>query len=256
MKAITQHGATEALRYLPSNLVIPADDHRSWLLVAADLLSAKAQQVGVTPLISNDFNELLLVNQRARAAGTWDAIIRTVDPRFRRLDASNAFWVRGVAASGDVVSVQAAALFDCFDRSFGERFEDLSLFYDDAREAPADEVASCISPVANDTRGSVVWMLAGWTRPDYRGRGLLSLLNRVGKLHSWCRWRPDCFAGVAEPDIVPTWSTRKIGDRYMDPEPCIHWNMPENGRTILHFIRWEPVHFWTDIHQIMKPVSN
>jgi hypothetical protein len=154
--------------------------------------------------------------------------------------------MRAANARGEVVAVQVAALLDCDARSFGTRLADLSAFYDRRSNAAPGEWCRVTSALAHATFGRVVWTFGGWARPDYRGKGLLPLLNRVGKLAAWSRWEPDCFVGVVEPAILPFWSTARIGPRTLEDAAGIEWHGPEGEHAPMHFMRFSRDQFQAD----------
>ncbi|HEV7371006.1 MAG TPA: hypothetical protein VGO20_18040, partial [Arenibaculum sp.] len=87
----------------PSPFVVlpaPTGPDAPILSAAQDVLLARAADQGVRIHLSHGFGDLLRVNERAIAAGTWDAIIRTVDCRFRRLGPDNAFWLAALDDEG------------------------------------------------------------------------------------------------------------------------------------------------------------
>jgi len=151
-----------------------------------------------------------------------------------------------------VVAVQAAALFDCTALSIGERFAGMTVFYDQPeRDAPAEEWCTCTSAAAHATKGRVVWTLAGWTRPDYRGRALFPLFQRVNKLVCWATWGPvDAFVSVCDPPIRPNWTEAKMGPRYMDAEPSITYRQQGLGELPMHFIAFSPAQFFGDLAHV------
>ncbi len=191
---------------------------------------------------------LLAVNDRARAAGTWDEILPAASVRRRSLNPSNAYWIDGRSADGETVTVQAGLLYDCRERSIGQRFADLSVFYDaPEQQAPAGEFCDVTSEVALGLRGRVVWTNAGWTKPGAGKRGLFRTAQRANKLASWLLWQPDAMISVVDPDIVPVWSPERMGIWHMDPAPTITFNQAGVGLLPMHFVLFSRSHFFGDL---------
>ncbi|MBP2230796.1 hypothetical protein J2847_004105 [Azospirillum agricola] len=229
------------------------------LTAARDALCASAEQVGVTLWINPDMEGLLEVNARAMVEGSWDAILPAASPRCRKLDASNAYWIDGRSPEGETVTVQAGLLYDCRERSLGQRFVDLTVFYDEPTlQAPAGEWCEVSSEAALGLGGRVVWTNAGWTHPDWRRgkRGLFKTAQRANKLASWLLWQPDAMVSVVEPHIVPVWAEKHMGIRYMDPETTITYHQIGNGTFPMHFVLFNRSHFFGDLAMLaMEEVS-
>lgn len=232
------------------SLPIPAGPLSGLLAAGRDRLCDLAAEAGVTLHVNSDMRGLLAVNEAAMAAGTWDKILPAADARCRRLDPSNAYWIQGVDAAGEAVTVQAGLLYDCHERSIGERFADLTVSYDDpAAQAPEGERCEVTSEAALALRGRIVWTNAGWTHPDWRRgkRGLFRTAQRANKLVGWLLWQPDAFVSVVDPDIVPVWAEHRMGHRHLDPEPCIHYHQIGVGHLPLHFVAFSRAHFLGDL---------
>lgn len=234
-----------------SQLPVPEGPLAGLLAAARDRLSAQAAGRGVTLSVEADMHALLRVNEAAVAAGSWEPILPAANPLCRTLTPANAFWIRGCNAAGDTVTAQAGLLYDCTARSIAERFDDMTVFYDrPAEQAPAEEWCRCTSAAARETKGWVVWNVAGWTRPDFQGKGLFPLGYRVNKLASWLLWTPTSFMSVVDPDILPVWAERKMGARYMDPEPAITFNQVGLKTLPMHFVLKNRAQFFGDLAQL------
>lgn len=237
-----------------TDLAIPPGPLAGLLAAARDALAAGAAERGVRIEISTDFDELLAVNLRETAAGTWYPMLPASDPRLRRLDAANSFWLRGCDAAGAVVSVQAAVLEDATD-SVGGRLADLSAFYGDrAAAAPDGEWCACLSATALATAGRSVFSQGGWTRPDFRGLRLFPLFHRVARLVSWVWWEPDVLWGVIQANAVEAWKETLMGPRYLDDTPTITYQRAA-GRHELRFLRFTPAQILGDLAVVARTVN-
>jgi hypothetical protein len=231
-----------------ADLPVPVGPLSGLLTSARDHLCALAESAGVTLWVNPHMEGLLAVNDRARAAGTWDEILPAASVRHRTLNPSNAYWIDGRSADGETVTVQAGLLYDCRERSLGQRFADLSVFYDDPQQqAPAGEFCDVTSEVALGLRGRIVWTNAGWTKPGAGKRGLFRTAQRANKLASWLLWQPDAMISVVDPDIVPVWSPERMGIRHMDSAPTITFNQAGVGLLPMHFVLFSRPHFFGDL---------
>lgn len=210
-------------------------------------LAGQARARGVEFVIDFDMHALLRVNEEAVAAGTWEPMLPAANPRTRQLTRANAFWLRAVNPAGEWVTAQAAVSYDCTRQSIADHFNALTIFYDDPASAPAGEWCRCTSEAARATTGSVVWMVAGWTRPDYRGKGLFALAHRIGKVAAWLMWAPTSFMGVVDPEILPVWGERTMGPRLLDPVPTIHYNQVGLRELPMHFMHFPRAQFFGDL---------
>ncbi|HYD65546.1 hypothetical protein [Azospirillum sp.] len=246
---VLSHHTSVPLSHLP----VPEGPLAGLLVAARDRLSAQAAGRGVTLSVEADMHALLRVNEAAVAAGSWEPILPAANPLCRALTPANAFWIRGRDAAGDTVTAQAGLLYDCTARSIAERFDDMTVFYDrPAEQAPAEEWCRCTSAVARETKGWVVWTTGGWTRPDFRRRGLFAVMHRAAVLAGWLRWQPDCFTGVVDPDIVPVWDERIMGPRHLDPEPTIAYRQAGLGMLPMHFMLFRRAHMFGDLAEVVS----
>ncbi|MBP2311874.1 hypothetical protein [Azospirillum soli] len=198
------------------------------LAAARDRLCAAAVARGVTLVVVEDWAELERLNLRHRAE--WF-------PLLPKPASAPSFWLAAVDEEGDVVGTHGVVLLDCSAASLGDRLADLSAFHDPGH-APEDEWAFVASEAAHDTTGTVAWIVAGWTRPDWRGKGLFHDLGAAARLVAMARWSPKWVVGLVDPETVPVWSGRGAGRRRLEPRPCILYHQAGVGRLPLHFMRW------------------
>lgn len=231
-----------------ADIPIPPGPLAGLLMAARDHLCEMGAAAGCVWRINPDMGELLAINRAAVTDGSWEPVLPAANPLCRRLGADNAYFVQGMDGAG-TVTVQAGLLYDCTERSIGERFADLSVHYDDpATDAPAGEWCTVTSATMLDTRGRICWTNAGWTRPDARARrGLFKLAQRVNKLAAWLRWRPDAFMSVVDPHIVPVWKETSMGPRYIDPTPGLIYRQDGVGDLPMHFVRFSRAQFLGDL---------
>jgi hypothetical protein len=134
--------------------------------------------------------ELLAVNEANRA--TWLPLISVFDPRFNELDDSNAFFILGRDAAGEVVACQAGRLYDWEHTNFKDECERLTMFYTDpdAMKLPGEEW-TVTALAAKGTTGRVAFSGAAWYRRDYRGVGLVEWLPRLSRALAKGLWDTD-----------------------------------------------------------------
>lgn len=215
-------------RRLIETLRLGGGPHAATLSAARDALCADSISKGVTLIMSDDWAELEALNGRHRD-GWFPLLPRPAD--------ASAFWIGAADADGEIVATHGVVLLDCVGTSIGERISDLSAFHAYGA-APVGEWAFCASGPALETSGTVAWIVAGWNRPDWRGRGLFHLLGAVARLVAMDRWSPRWMVGLVDPETVPVWSRRCAGRALLEPRPAVLYHQDGVGRLPLHFMRW------------------
>ena len=195
---------------------------------ARDRLCRDLVARGVTPVLCESWEALQGLN--AFHQGNWF-------PLLPKPSSVPAFWLGLVDGEGEVIATHAAVLIDCTASSFGARLADLSALHDPG-DAPADEWAFVASEAAHDTRGSVAWIVAGWTRPDWRGAGLFHRLGALVRLVALARWNQKWVVGLVDPETVPVWSGRGGGRRRLEDRPGILYHQNGVGRLPRPHMRW------------------
>lgn len=194
------------------------------LRLVRDRLCATALDKGASLFVFDDWEALAALNEQHR--DSWFELLP-------KPTSAPCFWIGALDVSGEVVATHGVVFLDCSVASFGERIADLSAFHDPG-EAPADEWAFCPSSIAHGTRGPVAWTMAGWNRPDWRGRGLFHLVGAAARLMGVEKYRPRWVAGVIDPETVPLW----VGRGTVDPRAAVLYHQHGLGRLPLHFMRW------------------
>mgnify|MGYP001220150257 FL=1 len=198
------------------------------LSAARDRLCADLLAKSVTPVLCESWEELQALNARHR--NSWFELLP-------KPASAPAFWLGLVDGEGEVVATHAAVLVDCTSAPFGARLNNLAIFHAPGA-APEEEWAFCASEAAHDTAGTVAWIVAGWTRPDWRGAGLFHRLGALVRLVATARWNPKWVVGLVDPDTVPVWQGRGAGRRRLEKRPGILYHQNGVGRVPLHFMRW------------------
>lgn len=217
-----------AERHLIDTIRITSRPHDSVLAAARDALCAAARGAGVTLALVEDWGDLVALNARHRDG--WF-------PLLPKPASAPAFWIAAVDGGGEVVGTHGVVRLDCSSSSFGARVGDLTAFHDPG-QATATEWGFCASEAAADTLGVVAWIVAGWTAPAWRGRGLFHGLGAVARLVALERWNPKWTVGLVDPETTPLWSRRGAGRRRLESRPAILYQQDGVGRLPLHFMRW------------------
>lgn len=162
-------------------------------LLAMDLA---ARNAGIRLAISTDFEELAHVNRLNQA--DWYPLMPNFDPRACVLNESNAFWVKGLDAHGEVVLTESVRLYTLpNDTSLKNEIDSLRFYYDEPEAARAKGVgAEMTAPTAASMTGRVTYGGSVWIRSDYRGMNLARLVTPLSHVLALTRWYPDyhtCF---------------------------------------------------------------
>ncbi|WP_377810860.1 hypothetical protein ABNQ38_29400 [Azospirillum sp. A29] len=234
-----------AERWLVETMPLQGSPHGPALRAARDALCAVGLASGVTLVLIEEWEVLAELNARHR--GNWF-------PLLPRPAAAPSFWVAAVDADGEFVATHGVVLLDCSAASFGARVGDLTAFHDPGA-APVGEFGFCASPAAHETRGAVAWIVAGWNRPDWRGRGLFHLLGAVARLVALDRWSPRWVVGLVDPETVPVWARRCAGRALLEPLPAVLYQQAGVGRLPLHFMRWSRPAVLLDLQEAARARS-
>jgi hypothetical protein len=178
-----------------------------------------ARERGVRLFIQSDFDELAKINARERK--NWYRLAPMFDAVYGGIGHDNAFWIVGLNDDDEVVVTQAARLYPWFDTTFREECRSLRLFYGDAKHAMDGERCEVNAPSAQRIKGRVCYSGSTWFRPDYRGRGLASILPRISRSYALTRWMTDYTISLVETDLVDRGVARRYG--YTNVETLIQW---------------------------------
>lgn len=173
---------------LPDALTV---EHGPAALLARFVITSDvyARQLGLSLRVSYDFDELVFVNRRYVAEGSWYPIIGEFDPKISRLTPENAFWVSGVDADGEVAATYAGHVYYWPDTNLEQQAVAVVYGRDEGQQCRVE------TPVARTISGVVMSGGCAWVRPDYRGRKLSHLFPRVAKAYGLSRWPLDWLIG-------------------------------------------------------------
>jgi hypothetical protein len=145
------------------------------------------------------FGELLKVNETN--SDSWRPLVAVFDPRLDMLEPSSSYCILGRNERGEVVSAQAARLYDWQKTTFYDEATSLRFIYGNpTQDKLRGEGIKVTAKEARDLTGRVVFSGAGWYRRDYRNTGLSIVLPRVSRACALTLWDPDyVMTLMAEP---------------------------------------------------------
>ena len=199
------------------------------------LADAAARERGIYLSLEDDFDELLALNEANRAH--WHPLAPTFDPRYGAVHAGNGFWICGRDENGDVVLTQVVRHFDMAESTLTAELESLRIFYGDPmRQAQPEENCQSSATGAADIRGSVVYSGGTWFRPDFRGRGLASIVPRIGRTIALSRWNTDYAFSLVQRRLVDKGIARRYGFRLI--EYSVDWRNSTAGEHLEFALVW------------------
>lgn len=181
-----------------------------------------ARDRGVTLSLSTDFEMLREVN--ARNKDSWyDGLPPSFDPAYGAVDASNSYWIMGRDDTGEVVTTQAARLFNIEEgETLADLFTSLNLFYPDpARHARPGETCTITAPNATKIAGVVLHSGCSWVHPRFRRRHMMFILPRISRALGLTRWNTEYTFSFVSEKLVNYGVADAYG--YTRIEPLIDW---------------------------------
>jgi hypothetical protein len=136
------------------------------------------------------FDELLAVNEQNR--DSWGPLVGVFDPRLNMLEPSSSYCIFGRNKLGEVVSTQAARLYDWRHTNFHDEATSLRFIYKNPEQdkRPGEDIM-VTAKEAQGLGGRVVFSGAGWYRRDHRNTGLSTVLPRLSRACTLTLWNPD-----------------------------------------------------------------
>jgi hypothetical protein len=177
---------------------------------------SEARDRGVT-LSFAPLEELVTVNRSN--SDTWRPLVPLFDPAVGGIDAQTGFALLGRNDAGEVVATQAARLYDWSTTCFRDEAVSLRMFYADPTAALARGECCIVSAASATTlSGRIVFSGAGWYRPDYRGKGLATILPRISRAYAYTRWHTDCTISMFADAVLAGGMAVRCG--YTNVEPA------------------------------------
>jgi hypothetical protein len=199
---------------------------------------------GIRLSLHQDFDLLRTVNESARAS--WGKLVPIFNPEHSDLDPSNAFWISGTNAAGEIVATQAARHLPLQRGSLADELSSLRLFYrEPGPHLAAGERCEVLAPSAGRITGRVVFSGGGWYHPSCRGTGLSALLPRMSRAYAHSLWESDYTVSMVEPVLTEKGVVQSYG--YTKVEPMVRFLGSFRGDLDLHLIWMETEEMLQDL---------
>ena len=176
------------------------------------LADAAAREIGVTLRLHGTLHGIIEANEAF--SDSWAPLLPTLDPRLSDMSWENSFWISGHDSKGRLVATQAARFLDFAGSHLDEELRSMRLLYADP--SPAWNKGARIS-VEGDAAiaaarigGRTTYSGGGWYHPDFRGRGLSSILPRISRSLALTRWDTAYTISLVEPILT----TKGVPGRY------------------------------------------
>ncbi|MEM7748133.1 MAG: hypothetical protein AAF346_07760 [Pseudomonadota bacterium] len=171
------------------------------------------------------FDELMEVNQAN--SDSWSPITTTFRPCLGGASEDNGIVIFGRRPSGQVVSCQAARLYDWHESNFKIEAEALRLFYAEP-EAAKELGESCDVPSteAEKLSGRISYCGGLWIHPSARGNGALQLVSTLARVTSYAFWGSDYITTLSTPPNMKKDFAKRNGFYFNPTSPVIMRNSP------------------------------
>jgi GNAT superfamily N-acetyltransferase len=156
-----------------------------------------ARQIGIRLRLRHDFGDLLYVNKKKVANGTWYPLMNMFNYEFNDLNSENSYWIAGEDEHGEIVATHAGRVHYWPNTTLTEE-ADVMLHGGRA------DGGHCVvtAPDAQFITGVVVYGGSAWVDPRFRGRQLSHLLPRMGRAYALARWPINWGISIVAPILV------------------------------------------------------
>jgi hypothetical protein len=190
---------------------------------------------GIYLSLEDDFDTLLKLNEENRHH--WHPLAPSFDPRYSDVSGENGFWILGRNEDGEPVLTQVVRYFPMNETTLSRELQSLRFFYGEpARTAERGERCEVSAPDADRIRGHVVYSGGTWFRPDFRGRGLASIVPRMGRAIALSRWNTDYAFSLVQRRLVDKGVARRYGFRKV--EYAVDWRGSTAGEHLEFALVW------------------
>jgi hypothetical protein len=205
-----------------------------------------ARERGVSLSLNADFEYLRSINNANK--DSWDSLAPSFNTAYNTLDDHNGFCIIGRNEAGDVVSTQAARVYDLTGSTLADCVSSFRFFYSDpATMCDAGETCSFTAPSAARLTGRIVFSGSTWIHPDYRKRGLPAILPRISRALALTRWDTDYTISFVKYILVEKGVARAYG--YRNVERALEWRAPD-GR-----MRYQGALIWMDRQELLADMQ-
>jgi len=159
-----------------------------------------ARDRGVT-LSFGSLQDLLEVNRGN--SDSWRPLVPVFDEALGGVTPETAFVLLGRNKHGEVVTTQAARIYDWPGTSLQDEATSLRMFFADPDAAFArGDRCKIATPMAGKIRGRVVFSGAVWYRRDFRGKDIATIQSRIGRAYAFTRWNSDFTIGMIADAVI------------------------------------------------------
>jgi hypothetical protein len=184
------------------------------------LADQAARERGVFLSLESDFELLKRINVENMAC--WYPLAPSFDPHVGGIDAVNGFWILGRNEGREPVLCQIVRFYDWSNTTLATQASNLHVFYPNpALQARPGERCDVSAPGSTRIRGKAVYSGGTWFRPDFRGRGLASIVPRLGRALALSRWNTDYAFSFVQRMLVEKKVPRSYGFRNV--EFAVEW---------------------------------
>ncbi|MEM6496047.1 MAG: hypothetical protein AAF709_04895 [Pseudomonadota bacterium] len=171
------------------------------------------------------FDELMEVN-RANS-DSWSPITTTFRPCLGGANEENGMVIFGRRPSGQVVTCQAARVYDWQSSNFKIEAETLRLFYAEPQAAKELGESCDVSPAeAEKLNGRVSYIGGLWIHPSARGNGALQLVSTLARAASYVAWGFDYMTALSTPGNMQKGFANRNGLDFNPASPVVMRNSP------------------------------
>lgn len=168
-----------------------------------------ARDRGVT-LSFGTLQELIEANRNN--SDSWRPLVPVFDESLGGVTPETAFVLIGRNKFGEVVTTQAARIYDWPATSLKDEASSMRMFYADPDAALArGDRCEVATPVAETITGRVVYSGGVWFRPDFRGKDLATILPRISRAYAFTRWNSDFTIGVMADAVIAGGVAERVG---------------------------------------------
>jgi len=198
-------------------------------------LERKFQGLGLRLILDQDFERMDALLTDHAAADFPPGPNPMFSPKYNRMTPDRCFWLGLETESGEPVSTVAAKKFDML-YDLGSRWASLRMHYDDeSKTLPADQMI-VDTKFPDGLEGTISITGRGWTRSDYRRRGLIRDLVVMARAECLSRWLIDWHLGGTTAQHLE--HGREVS--------CFAYEAKQNVDYLGYY--WKPAGFETTMH--------
>lgn len=219
-------------------------EHINHLAVSRFIAELEDQilELGIHLELRTDFGYLLRLSEKLEDKPYPTAMF---NPLHHHIGPENGFWIKGTNNDGDVVHIQAVRYDDLTGTNLARECENLTSFYFDPKiSAEDDEWCKSYAPIAKQITGpscyhGEVWLRKGEGKNDsgFRGKGLASLLARLGMAIALLKWNPNYIYGYVYPALILNGVMANYGYSHFQPS-VLQWHRPSREKNLDVWIIW------------------